>query len=47
MQFLIIGKDGEDAQAEKRRMTAREQHLQLGDAMEASGGKLLKSTNAM
>ena len=37
MQFLIIGKDGKDDKAMERRLAAREQHLKLGDEMEASG----------
>jgi uncharacterized protein len=37
MQFLVIGKDGSDDEALQRRMTVREAHLQLGDAMELSG----------
>lgn len=37
MQFLIIGKDGKDDKAVARRLKAREQHLKLGDEMEASG----------
>lgn len=37
MQFLVIGKDGKDKGAKDRRAAAREQHLKLGDEMEASG----------
>ena len=37
MQFLIVGKDGKDEKAMERRMAVREQHLKLGDEMEASG----------
>lgn len=37
MQFLIIGKDGNDKDAIKRRLAVREAHLKLGDEMEASG----------
>jgi hypothetical protein len=37
MQFLVIGKDGKDQKAMERRMAVREQHLKLGDEMEASG----------
>jgi len=37
MQFLIIGKDGNDKKATERRMAAREAHLKLGDQMKASG----------
>lgn len=37
MQFLVIGKDGKDKHAMKRRIAAREAHLKLGDKMEASG----------
>jgi len=31
MQFLIIGKDGEDEKAMERRMKVRQAHLKLGD----------------
>lgn len=37
MQFLIIGKDGKDKKALERRLKVREEHLKLGDKMEASG----------
>lgn len=37
MQFLIISKDGKDDKAMERRLAVREQHLKLGDEMEASG----------
>jgi len=37
MQFLVIGKDGADEKALERRMAVREEHLKLGDQMEASG----------
>lgn len=37
MQFLVIGKDGNDKKAQERRMAVREAHLNLGDEMEASG----------
>jgi len=37
MQFLVIGKDGEDKKVKERRMAAREAHLKLGDEMEVSG----------
>ena len=37
MQFLVIGKDGKDKKAMERRMAVREEHLKLGDEMEASG----------
>ncbi len=37
MQFLVIGKDGKDKNAPKRRMAARQAHLKLGDEMEQSG----------
>jgi len=39
MQFLVIGKDGNDAQALQRRMAVREAHLRLGDEMERSGAR--------
>ena len=37
MQFLVIGKDGKDKQAMKRRLAVRQAHLQLGEKMEKSG----------
>ena len=37
MQFLVIGKDGEDAGASARRTAARQAHLDLGDRMKAAG----------
>ena len=37
MQFLVIGKDGKDENAQERRLAVREAHLKLGDEMEASG----------
>ena len=37
MQFLVIGKDGNDKDAKSRRLKAREAHLKLGDEMEATG----------
>ncbi|HNT29768.1 MAG TPA: YciI family protein [bacterium] len=37
MQFLIIGKDGNDEKAMKRRLAVRDKHLHLGDKMEATG----------
>ena len=38
MQFLIIGLDGKDKNAMKRRLAVREEHIKLGN-------KLLKSGN--
>lgn len=40
MQFLIIGRDGNDEQALARRMAAREAHIALGDKMLAAGKML-------
>lgn len=37
MQFLLIGKDGQDEKAMERRLAVREAHIKLGDKMEASG----------
>lgn len=37
MQFLIIGKDGTDKDAMKRRLAAREDHITMGDNLLASG----------
>lgn len=39
MQFLVIGKDGQDKNALERRMKVREEHLALGDEMEALGNR--------
>ena len=39
MQFLVIGKDGNDKKAMERRLAAREAHLKLGDEMEKSGNR--------
>jgi uncharacterized protein YciI len=39
MQFLVIGKDGNDDGAMNRRMAVREEHLKLGDKMEAVGNR--------
>lgn len=39
MQFLVIGKDGKDKKAMARRLAVRDQHLALGDKMEASGNR--------
>ena len=39
MQFLVIGKDGQDKQAKVRRLKSRDAHLKLGDEMEASGNR--------
>lgn len=39
MQFLVIGMDGTDDEAMARRMAVREQHLALGDEMEADGSR--------
>ena len=37
MQFLIIGKDGNDEKAKERRAVARQAHIKLGDELAASG----------
>ncbi len=37
MQFLVIAKDGADADALKRRLAARDEHLQHTDEMIANG----------
>ena len=40
MQFLVIGKDGTDKDAMSRTLAARQDHLALGDKMEASSERL-------
>jgi uncharacterized protein YciI len=40
MQFLLIGHDGEDADALDRRLAVREAHIALGDQMVADGRML-------
>jgi uncharacterized protein YciI len=40
MQFLVTGRDGDDADALARRMAARAAHLELGDRMVAAGRHL-------
>lgn len=37
MQFTIIGLDGTDAEAPKRRQAVRSDHIKLGDELVASG----------
>lgn len=37
MQFLVLGYDGDDESALDRRLTARSEHVALGDVMEAAG----------
>lgn len=37
MQFVVIGRDGKDAQALNRRMAARENHLAAGDVLRERG----------
>jgi len=39
MQFLVIGKDGDDPEAMQRRLAVREEHLKLGEEMEKSGDR--------
>lgn len=41
MHFLIIAKDGTDAQALERRMAAREAHIALGDEYLKKGNHLM------
>ena len=40
MLFLLMGYDGDDAEAINRRMAVRGQHIALGDEMVASGKML-------
>lgn len=40
MQFLVIGRDGDDAGALDRRMAVRNAHIALGDEMAAAGTML-------
>lgn len=40
MQFLILGYDGEDEKALERRMSARPDHIALGDKMRDEGTML-------
>jgi uncharacterized protein len=37
MQFVVIGRDGKDAQALDRRMAVRDKHLALGDVLRERG----------
>ena len=37
MQYLIIGLDGKDKNAKKRRMAVRKDHIKLGDELLKSG----------
>src|SRR3954465_3677151 len=37
MQFLVLGFDGSDAEAQDRRQAARPHHIALGDKLLASG----------
>ncbi|MBD3280055.1 hypothetical protein GF389_00840 [Candidatus Dojkabacteria bacterium] len=39
MQFLVIGKDGKDKDAMKRRLAVRKNHLQMGNEMEEKGDR--------
>ncbi len=39
MQFLVIGRDGNDDSAMARRLAVREAHLRLGDETEKSGDR--------
>ncbi|MEJ0062943.1 MAG: YciI family protein [Alphaproteobacteria bacterium] len=41
MQFIVIGRDGKDADALARRMAARAAHIALGDKLVASGNLLM------
>ncbi|OGG58284.1 hypothetical protein A3C86_03540 [Candidatus Kaiserbacteria bacterium RIFCSPHIGHO2_02_FULL_49_16] len=52
MQFLVIGRDGNDKEALARRTAVRQAHLALGDEMEQSGNRwygavLLNENNDM
>lgn len=52
MQFLVIGRDGNDKKAMERRLKVRQAHLDLGDEMEKSGNRwygavLLDDNNGM
>lgn len=40
MQYVVIGKDGDDEAALDRRMAVRADHIALGDEMVASGNML-------
>ena len=37
MQFLIIGRDGDDEKAMERRLAARQAHINMGEALLKSG----------
>lgn len=37
MQFLVIGRDGDDEDAMSRRLAVRQEHIKLGDELLASG----------
>lgn len=37
MQFLVIGRDGNDSETMNRRLAARHAHIKLGDELLASG----------
>jgi uncharacterized protein YciI len=37
MQYLIIGRDGQDAKAMERRLKARAAHIELGEKLRQSG----------
>ena len=37
MQFLVIGRDGDDEEAMERRLAARAAHIAMGDELLASG----------
>src|SRR5690348_2148295 len=37
MQFLVIGKDGKDKDAKKRRLAARQAHIAMGDELVKKG----------
>lgn len=37
MQFLVIGKDGDDPDAMERRLAVRQAHIDLGDELLKSG----------
>ncbi|HSW79131.1 MAG TPA: YciI family protein [Candidatus Babeliales bacterium] len=37
MQFIILGHDGKDAEAKKRRQAARQAHIDLGEKLRLGG----------
>lgn len=37
MKFMLVGRDGQDAQALDRRMASRQAHIEMCDQMKANG----------